>query len=100
MVLLFMEQLFQHCHRMKLEQRVTIKLSFASYEKGRFHDLLVNSRTPLKLCRDIYHKNYILGQSEIIVRNLKTAVKMIRIATSNSLANDHDDELRGECVIF
>lgn len=58
-----MEQLFAHCHKLKLEQQVTVKISFAVYEKGKFYDLLVNSRHPLKLCKDGSHRNYLLGQS-------------------------------------
>jgi hypothetical protein len=99
-MLLFMEQLFTHCHKLKLEQQVTVKISFASYDKGRFVDLLVNSKIPLKLCKDSSETGYLLGQSEIIVRNLKTAIKIIRIANTNYLSNDQDDDFGGECMIF
>jgi hypothetical protein len=86
-----MEQLFSHCHKMKMENQVTVKISFASYERGKFRDLLVNSKKPLKLCRDSYQGDYLLGQSEIIVRNIKTAVKITKIASTNCLNNRQDE---------
>lgn len=61
-------------------ENITIKLSFFKYDPDtdQIQDLLINSKFNLKLLEDNINEVYPEGASEIIVNNLKTAIKLIK----------------------
>lgn len=75
-----LKDLFNEVYEMPECDDIILKVSFLNYdsESGQFYDLQVNTEHPLKIIEDNLSDIHLLGASECIFNNLKTALKLYK----------------------
>ena len=75
--------MFETCYKKELDDRVTIKISCWEHREGKIGDLLGVTGSKASLSNNVHHDqiegSVVSGIPEIIVRNMKSALKIIRL---------------------
>jgi hypothetical protein len=79
-------KIFEIAYKRNIETRVTLKLGAVYFKDGCFRDLLVSHGHVLCPVSEQVQDDFLLGSTEVIVRNMKTAIKILKIAYDNFMA--------------
>lgn len=75
-----------------MEDEVTVKLSCSLFNKAKFKDIFGgNGDSQIEFKRDILEGGILHTVPEIIIRNVKTGLKLLNII-SKQLADDREEE--------